>query len=686
MNRSALRLQVGGTLNPRQHVYIERPEDARVLELLRRGEYVNILSARQMGKSSLMARTMVLLRADGVRTAMVDLAGEIGAPPDPETFYLTLLRCVASELDLDIDVERWWRDRPGETVNQHILAFFRDVVLERITAPVAIFLDEINSTLRLNYTDDLFTTIRGMYNQRATAPDYQRLAFCLLGVATPNELIKDRRTTPYNVGVTVELRDFDTQRDDLAPLTAHLAGERETVVRLLDRVLHWTGGQPFLTVRLCGDLAGLDSQADVDRLVETTFSNLNLLSGDTHVQPILAFLDTRVSGGLAVFELYKRILRGRREPDQQTATHATLKLCGLVKRNQDGCLVVRNPIYRRLFGARWVAARTPVISAGTYRIAALVAIGLFGLSVLGGGGYYVLRVRPLQQARAELLALGAKVDADGPSRQLKVELPDDISQSDFARAVDALARLVSVTDLTARSKAIVDLGPLRRLPQLRRLDLAISEGMADSPAVSALPWPIRQQLLALLRPPADGPVKVALDLAPLRGLTALESLNLKGRPVANDDGLRTLTGLHTLDLALTQVADLEPLRALTNLQDLDLAHTKAANIESLSTLTALRSLKSLANAGRRHPAIERAHRPSNSFTPGNPGLRCRATARAHRSAKPRPSGNPGGRRWATAPADRSAKPRPLADQSSRRRAVERALGSARPRALGSPGR
>ena len=46
MSHAGLRLQVGGTLNPRQHVYIERPEDDRVLDLLLHGEYVNILSAR----------------------------------------------------------------------------------------------------------------------------------------------------------------------------------------------------------------------------------------------------------------------------------------------------------------------------------------------------------------------------------------------------------------------------------------------------------------------------------------------------------------------------------------------------------------------------------------------------------------------------------------------------------------
>ena len=37
-----LRLQVGGTLNPRRHIYISRPEDDRLFELLLAGCYVNI--------------------------------------------------------------------------------------------------------------------------------------------------------------------------------------------------------------------------------------------------------------------------------------------------------------------------------------------------------------------------------------------------------------------------------------------------------------------------------------------------------------------------------------------------------------------------------------------------------------------------------------------------------------------
>jgi tetratricopeptide (TPR) repeat protein len=352
-------LQVGGTLNPRRHHYIERPEDGIVLSLLSRNEYVNILSARQMGKSSMVARAARTLQSLGTRVAITDLAGEVGASATAESFYRTLLHNIVLHLDLDLDVESWWHERPSGSPNEYLLAFFREEVLGRIDSPVVIVLDEIDSTLRLPYTDDLFTAIRGMYNRRALTPEFERLTFCLLGVATPNELIKDRRTTPFNVGRTVELSDFESGRDDLTALTSHLAVEPRRADELMRRVLYWTSGQPFLTVRLCSELfEGMD-EAAIDELVTNIFKDVNALGGDLriHAEAILAFLDTRLSEGFEAFTLYERILLGQPMPDKSDMSYIGLKLCGLTKRDQAGILVVRNRIYRLLFSEDWVLAR-----------------------------------------------------------------------------------------------------------------------------------------------------------------------------------------------------------------------------------------------------------------------------------------------------------------------------------------
>src|SRR5260370_1101531 len=46
------------------------------------------------------------------------------------------------------------------------------------------------------------------HNRRTQDPEFARLTFCLLGVATPSDLIQDTRTTPFNIGTRIDLTDF----------------------------------------------------------------------------------------------------------------------------------------------------------------------------------------------------------------------------------------------------------------------------------------------------------------------------------------------------------------------------------------------------------------------------------------------------------------------------------------------
>ncbi len=215
LSAAAARLQVGGTLVPDRDLYIPRPEDEELFAALREREYVNIVSSRQVGKSSAMVRAALQLRAEGWRFAVVDLTS-LGTPPDADGYFQGLIKGLAAGLKLKLDVPAFWAAHAGDTASQRLIAFFRDVVLTEIDGPVAIFLDEIDSTLKLPYTDDLFTALRAIYNERTLVEAWRRLVFCLVGVATPNELVKDRRTTPYNVGRTIWVGDFDPARDDLA--------------------------------------------------------------------------------------------------------------------------------------------------------------------------------------------------------------------------------------------------------------------------------------------------------------------------------------------------------------------------------------------------------------------------------------------------------------------------------------
>ncbi|MEM7587759.1 MAG: AAA-like domain-containing protein, partial [Acidobacteriota bacterium] len=396
----------GGALIPGRHIYIERPEDAELLDALRAGEYCNLLTARQMGKTSLMNRVVRQLRADGVACSAFDIGALLDSEQGKSEWYRGLVERIAEDLELDLDAAAWWSSQGSGSVNQRLVRFFRDEVLGEGDRRVAIFLDEIDSTIELPFTDDLFKVIRSIYNDRGLVPDYGRIAFCLVGVASANELIKDRRSTAYNVGRTIALRDFDPQRDDLSPFYEAFddPDEGEAVV---GEILRWTGGQPFLTQRLCyellelkGDQGSLGAE-DVAAHVERQFSSHERLSHDTHFQQIDRFIDERVSDRLATLKLYERVLAGKPEVDRANRQCAQLRLSGLVKRNAEGFLQNRNPIYRRLYDAAWLKSVMPrqlvrrVAAAST--IAALFLAGAF---------YYNLTVtEPLQLATTEQFAI-----------------------------------------------------------------------------------------------------------------------------------------------------------------------------------------------------------------------------------------------------------------------------------------
>lgn len=404
------KVKVGGGVDPELQLYIVRDDyDERLFQLLSEGEYANVLSSRQMGKTSLLNRTRARLREIGIRTAEIDLAAEMegkdkdGKFENAEEYFAALLTSLARRLELIFDYTEFERVSHYDTPGQRFQRFFREIVALAISEPIVVFLDEIDSTLKHPFTDGLFTAIRGMCNERALTPVYRQFTFCLLGVASPNELIKDRRTTPYNIGETLGLRDFDAEQDDLAPLVAQLSPDLDNGWALLHRVLYWSGGQPYLTMKICREVQWkkLATPDAVDQWVnQTFFKSLNrLVSEDSHFEQLLKLIQDRFGNTTDSLVLYQRVLRGERLPDQTTLPYIHLKLSGLVKRDGEGLLIVRNPIYRQLFDETWLASQKPMQAqhrlAVRYRLVKIALVIMSGIALIMGAawGFRELQLR-----------------------------------------------------------------------------------------------------------------------------------------------------------------------------------------------------------------------------------------------------------------------------------------------------
>jgi len=125
-----------------------------------------------------------------------------------------------------------------------------DVLLAEFSQNLVIFIDEIDSIIKIPFKEDFCAFIRACYNQRVDNPDYNHLTFCLLGVATPSDLIGDKNiSTPFNIGRAIELTGF--QLPEVQPLIEGLEGRVSDPSFVMLEILEWTGGQPFLTQKLC---------------------------------------------------------------------------------------------------------------------------------------------------------------------------------------------------------------------------------------------------------------------------------------------------------------------------------------------------------------------------------------------------------------------------------------------------
>src|SRR4029450_11737980 len=106
-------------------------------------------------------------------------------------------------------------------------------------------------------------------------PMYNRLTFVFLGVATPTDLARDAKRTPFTSGRRIVLDEFSYS--EAAPLRQGLEGpypgQRE---RILSPIFYWTNGHPYLTQKLCLAITAERrlstwNDAQIDRLVKDRF-------------------------------------------------------------------------------------------------------------------------------------------------------------------------------------------------------------------------------------------------------------------------------------------------------------------------------------------------------------------------------------------------------------------------------
>lgn len=234
-----------GTMEAQSVFYVERASDKLALQAIaRQGVTITIKGPRQMGKSSLLIRTIDTAVNAGKRVAFLDFQlFDKAALSNADLFFCQFCTWLTDELDMADKVDEYWNMPLGNS--QRCTRYVGRYLLKEFRLPLVLAMDEVERVFDTDFRSDFFGMLRSWHNSRATTPIWKQLDLVLVTSTEPYQLIDNLNQSPFNVGQVIDLEDFtavqvaDLNRRHGSPLNS---SEERQLMALLN-------GHPYL-VRL----------------------------------------------------------------------------------------------------------------------------------------------------------------------------------------------------------------------------------------------------------------------------------------------------------------------------------------------------------------------------------------------------------------------------------------------------
>lgn len=227
--------------------YVERPpiEERCYQEILQPGALIRIKAPKLMGKTSLMARIMHYARERGYQIVPLsfDLADNT-VFTNLDTFLRWFCENVGRKLKRLEQLNDYWTIYGSK---DKTTAYFEECLLEEITSPLVIALDEVHRIFsHRNIADDFFSLLRAWY-EYARYGDYNSEVWQKLRIILVHSkevyIPLDINQSPFNIGLSIELQEFNRQQVGNFLIYHKKLNWTTTQV---EKLMEMVGGHPYL--------------------------------------------------------------------------------------------------------------------------------------------------------------------------------------------------------------------------------------------------------------------------------------------------------------------------------------------------------------------------------------------------------------------------------------------------------
>ncbi len=326
---------------------MDRAELRRALRLAQQPavtQYIALLGARQTGKTTLLTRLRDLLQ-DAAPCVLIDLSVMI--KQDARACFCYVAFCLLNEI----------RERYSESTHLpecypidsavEFVQFLQALAASCSAQRIVVLLDEVGA-LSPEVSDAFFNALRTVFTQgRALNNQLSKYLFAF-GGAVDLYALTFGTISPLNICEKIHLGDLS--KADVRTIVGQFARLNVRVTTATAERIHaWTGGHPYLTMRMCALLEAMGlsqlSPTQVDEVAE------QMLVEDDNILHVLHELGKRPAERRRLRSI---MLEGSRLPfSRNDAILASLEMIGVIRPSQPPS--VRNMLYDRALHA-WFAA------------------------------------------------------------------------------------------------------------------------------------------------------------------------------------------------------------------------------------------------------------------------------------------------------------------------------------------